>query len=405
MAARPHVVVIHRWLARYAEYERYIDHGEYAVTYVTTEVGAPSVPASAAGIAVVAATDDLPAVADRIKQFAEDHGPPAGIVALKEDDLLVAARLRAEWDCPGPAAGELRPFLDKLDMVRAVSAAGLPAPAFAPAPGPDAVAAFAGRHGWPVIVKPRTGSASDGVSKLDGPEALAGVEFDPDRPMLAQVFDPRPIFHVDGYFDGVGPRPLRASRYLNNCLDFRSGEVLGSVEEDDPALVAAIGAFTARVLSALSPGRPLVFHLELFVDPATGECGFLEVGARVSGAEIPFLWREVYGHDLMDTAFRLALGERPSPVAIPADADVAGYLLVPAPAARPCRITEATPMTGRTPELYTEVLLRPGEILPAVDGYYEHVGGRFRFRGGDSATVQAAIEATARDFRVSAEPL
>ena len=47
--------------------------------------------------------------------------------------------------------------------------------------------------------------------------------------------------------------------------------------------------------------------------------------------------------------------------------------------------------------------LRPGEILPAADAYYEHVGGRFRFRGTRSADVTAAIAATARDFRVSAE--
>jgi hypothetical protein len=145
-------------------------------------------------------------------------------------------------------------------------------------------------------------------------------------------------------------------------------------------------------------------HLEVFADPATGECAFLEVGARVGGAEIPFLWREVHSYDLMEAAFRLGLGLPPRPWPAPGG-EVAGWLLVPAPAARPCRITEATPMAGRRPGPYAEALLRPGEILPAADAYYEHVGGRFRFRGGSSAEVTAAIEATARDFRVYAEPL
>jgi biotin carboxylase len=161
-----------------------------------------------------------------------------------------------------------------------------------------------------------------------------------------------------------------------------------------------------------------VFHLELFVAPDTGECAFLEVGARVGGAEIPFLWREVHGYDLMEAGFRLAMGWSPrawpaglgvpSPAAYAVadtgtDGSVAGWLLAPAPAARPCRITEATPMVGRVPGPYAEALLRPGEVLPAAAAYYEHVGGRFRFRGHTSAEVEAAVSATARDFRVRAE--
>ena len=103
MSARPHIVIIHRWRARYAEYERYVDHTANAVTYVTTEVGASSVTPHAAEITLVAATDDLPSVADRIKQLAEVHGHPTRIIALKEDDLLVAAQLRQDGAAPGCA--------------------------------------------------------------------------------------------------------------------------------------------------------------------------------------------------------------------------------------------------------------------------------------------------------------
>jgi hypothetical protein len=82
---------------------------------------------------------------------------------------------------------------------------------------------------------------------------------------------------------------------------------------------------------------------------------------------------------------------------------VGGFLLVPAPATRPCRITEVTSMLHRQPGPYAEGLLTPGEVLPAADAYYEHVGGRFRFRGTTSAEVEEAIIGTAEDFRVSAE--
>ncbi len=225
--------------------------------------------------------------------------------------------------------------------------------------------------------------------------------------MMVQAYDGRQIYHVDGYFDGTGLGPYRASRYVNTCLGFRSGDVLGSVEEDEPRIVAAIGAFTARAMAALSHG-PSMFHLEVFVDRDTGDCAFLEVGARVGGAEIPFVWREIHGYDLMEAGFRLALGEAAQPWPEPfraAGGEVGGWLLIPAPATRPCRIVEATSMLGRTPGPYAEELLHPGDVIPAADAYYEHVGGRFRFRGATSAEVEAAIAATARDYRVGAGPL
>jgi biotin carboxylase len=407
MPARPHVVVIHRWRARYAEYARYVDHDRNAVTYVTTEVGADAVPAAATEVVLVGATDDLPAVADRVKQLVQDHGQPSAIVALKEDDLLVAAQLRDEWGCAGWSPAQLLRFRDKLTMAEYVTGAGVAAPAFATAPGAGAVRAFGNRYGWPVVVKPRFGSSSAGVSTVDEPGDCDRLDFDGYGPLMVQAFDPRQIYHVDGYFDGAALGPYRASRYVNTCLGFRYGDLLGSVEEDDPDLVRTVGAFASAALAALSD-RPTVFHLEVFVERERGDCAFLEVGARVGGAEIPFLWREVHGYDLMAAAFALALGDRPPPwparLALPGG-EVAGWLLAPAPAARPCRITEAGSMLGRRPGPYAEALLRPGEILPAADAYYEHVGGRFRFRGTRSADVAAAIAATARDFRVRAEPV
>ncbi|MEU8657803.1 ATP-grasp domain-containing protein [Actinoplanes philippinensis] len=395
-----HVVVIHRWRARYAEYGRYLDHDAHTVTYVSTEVGASAVPPEAAAVLLVDATDDLPSVAERVKQLAHEYGPPDAIVALKEDDLLVAAQLRREWGCAGWTPEQVRPYRDKVEMCGRVAAAGLAVPAWTTVRETGVVRAFGDRHGWPVIVKPRAESSSAGVLRLDSPGDLRGLDL---AGQMAQSFDPRPIHHVDGWFDGVALGPYRVSRYLNTCLGFRDGDLLGSVEEDDPDLIAAVGGFSARCLAALS-GRPTAFHLEVFLDGSTGECAFLEAGARAGGAEIPFLWRELHGYDLMEAAFHLSLGlaPRPGPERF---TEVGGWLLAPAPARRPCRITAVRSMTGRNPGPYAEALLRPGEILPAADAYYEHVGGRFRFRGRTSAEVEAAITATAAAFRVSAEPV
>jgi biotin carboxylase len=407
--AKPHILVINRWREKYADYDRYVDHAAHHVTYVTTEVGLGSVPATAAATALVPKTDDLAAARAAVAELVVRFGRPAGVVALKEDDLLVGAQLRQEYGCPGPTPADLAVFRDKYLMCRAIRDAGLPVPDFAAAGDEAAVRRMAATHGWPVILKPRIGSSSEGVVRLDGPAALAEVTLDRE-PMLVQQFRTDPIHHVDGVFDGRSLTTWRASRYLHSCLDFRGGGVLGSVEVDDPEVNAAIGAAARRFLAALT-GAPVVFHLEVFVGrTATGRpyCSFLEVGARAGGAEIPFLWREVHGYDLMEAAWRIQLGEAPQPPRVPAGAgsgEVAGWLLAAAPAARPCRVTEATRMVGRDPGPYAEVVLRPGEVLPAADAFYEHVGGRFRFRGATGGAVEAAIRATAGDFRVAGEPV
>ncbi|MGQ0841947.1 ATP-grasp domain-containing protein, partial [Actinokineospora sp.] len=253
-------------------------------------------------------------------------------------------------------------------------------------------------HGWPIVIKPRAESSSAGVVIAHRP-----TDIQMPANAMVQAFHPGRIYYVDGVFDGTRLDIWTASRYLQSCVDFRSGSVLGGVQEDDPEILDRVGAFAERALRALS-NQPVVVHLELFVDG--DRCAFLEVGARVGGGEIPFLWREVHGYDLMAAAFQIAIGQRPQPV-LPFDrgGEITGELLAPAPARRPCRILEATPMVGRVPCLYAEDLLRPGDVLPNADAYYEHVGGRFRFRGPTSAAVEAAIEATAREFRVRAEPL
>ncbi|KOG13335.1 ATP-grasp domain-containing protein [Streptomyces viridochromogenes] len=398
----PHVVVINRWRERYALYADYLDHERHQVTYVSTEVGLRSVPDSASEVVVVRATDDLESVRAAVRGLVDRHGPPTAIVALKEDDLLVAAALREEWNCPGQRIGDLAHFRDKYLMAERVAKAGLDLPAFAIASDESDVRAFGATHGWPLIMKPRSGSSSEGVVRLDGPADLAALRFS-GEPMMVQAYNPHQIYHVDGVFTGSAIPLWRASRYVNTCLGFREGTFLGSVEEDNAEINRAIREGAEHYLRALSD-TPVVFHLELFVDTSTGapRCSFLEVGARVGGAEIPFIWRELHGYDLMSAAFQLQMGlPVPDPRTVDR-AEIGGYLLIPAPAERPCRITDVLSMLGTVPGLYAEALLKVGDVLPAADAYYEHVGGRFRFRGETSHEVEAALTATAATFRVSA---
>lgn len=405
-----HVVVLHRWRAPYALYENYLDHARHRVSYVTTEIGTFGVPSTAAATTVVSATDSLTETRHAVADLADRFGTPAAIVALKEDDLLTAAQLTADYDLDGRRPADLAVFRDKLAMANAVRAAGLAQPEFTEVATAADIAEFGRRHGWPVVVKPRLGSSSEGV------EVFAAADVDPSWQAcpdgaIAQSFIEGTLLHVDGVFDGRRLGPWRASRYLGSPLQFRRGAWVGSVEVDDPAIHAAVGSYADALLAALTHA-PTVFHLEVFLRrDAQGQlnCVLVEVAARAGGAEIPFLWREVHGFDLVGEAFRYALGDNDADASVdvrPTFGEYAGLLLVPTPTRRPCLVTSVRHVLGTPaapPELYAEQTTTVGEIVPDAPAYYEHVGGRFRFRGRSTAAVEQAIRGVARGFSVTGD--
>jgi biotin carboxylase len=337
-----HILVIHRWRDSHAPYASYIDHSAHRVSYITTELARVSISDAAAAVRTVAATDDLAQVLAATRELMSRFGQPTRVIALNEGDLDTAAELRAAIGCAGDDPARLARFRDKLTMAESVATAGISVPTFADAPDRDAVIRFADVHGWPLIVKPRRGTASRGVIRLDSVDDLARFDELPAEPRLVQEYCGDQIFHVDGLWTGTELGPWRASRYLNTCVEFTTGEVLGSVEVDDQDLLAPLEKFTASVAGALSD-RPWVFHLEVFVGAnpdGSPRLSFLEVGARVGGAEIPFVWREVHGLDLMSAAVDVQLGRVPT-LSVPDSWRTGGWLLVPTPVPAPCRVVSS----------------------------------------------------------------
>jgi len=402
-----HVVVLHRWRAPYALYENYIDHNRHAVTYVSSEIGLAGVPHTASGVEIVTATDSIDEVRAATARLVGRFGAPTAIIALKEDDLLTAAQLTAEYDLPGRRPADLEVFRDKLAMAVAVQATSLAQPHFASAIDAADVQAFGESHGWPVVVKPRFGSSSDGV-RVFHRDTLDPTWRADDGGAMVQSYVDGVLLHVDGVFDGVDLGLWRVHRYLGSPLDFRAGGWIGSVEVDDASTTSLVESYTTSLLRGLTQA-PTVFHLEVFVrsdDRGEPSCVFVEIAARAGGAEIPFLWREVHGFDLVGEAFRLALGANTTPGPATVEAGCggrAGLLLVAAPAERPCRITATTSVLGTRwapRELYCEVVPKVGDVVSAAPAFYEHVGGRFRFSGESTREVENAIFCVAERFAI-----
>jgi len=403
------VVIYSRWTAPFAEYARYEQLLDLPVSYVTTVSGARGVPTGQAVALrtsgrLVATQNDLMLLDAALDDLARARGPVRRIIALHEGDLEMAAEIRARRGLPGPRPGDVAPFRDKFEAIRRVQEAGRAAPPTELVSDGDQLISFGNRHGWPIVIKPRRGTASYGVRVIEHAGQVARRPPDATEEYIVQPFVDWPIVHVDGYFDGTRAPYLTASSYLNDCLSYESLVPLGSVEIDDGDTVGVLRESTVAVLTALG-GQPTVFHAEFFWDADSGRASFLEIGNRVGGAEIPYLWREVHGVDLVEIAFRLQAGLDPVPVPPAAwtepAREYAGWLLVPPDRERPCTVVRAD-LASQTPA-YAASVPGVGALIPAAGGY-EVTAARFRFRGSSSEQVRQDVAAVAASFAFRCAP-
>jgi biotin carboxylase len=235
---------------------------------------------------------------------------PYAVLARMESDVLRAARLRELLGVPGQDFAGALAFRDKVLMKTLLRDQGLAVPRFAPVRVVFDLLAFVRENGYPVVVKPAYGSGSTGTQVLRGPADLADL-LRAGLPEHAEVerFVDGAMYVVDGLVADGELVDAFASRYLNDCLSYRSGTHLGSVQltRDDP-LVARLTGYARRVLAALPTPRCTTIHLEVFRTPGD-ELVLCEVASRTGGALTTAAIRAATGYDLDQEWFRAQVGE------------------------------------------------------------------------------------------------
>lgn len=134
------------------------------------------------------------------------------------------------------------------------------------------VVAAPGDWAWPVIAKPRHGSAGRNVRILNGADELASLTV--VEPMIVQELLAAPEFTVNMFFDVDGA--LRCA-VPHERLQVRAGEVEKGITRRLPELAAL-----ARQLAAALPGPygALCFQV---MRSAAGVASILEINARFGG--------------------------------------------------------------------------------------------------------------------------
>jgi hypothetical protein len=254
------------------------------------------------------------------------------------------------------------------------------------------------------MLKPRRGAASRGVFKAHSEaqlvDFLRGVE---PANYECEEFITGEMLLADGLVHGGSIAVFQPSLYLGTCYDFSVGEPVGSIHMVDQALGARVRAFTQDVLTALGHARG-AFHLELFLD-RNDELVFCEIGARVGGAEIPYLFRDVLGVLLLRECLRLEV-EDWSPPSVPSAPQVGGALLFPPPQPVPSRVVTRQSLMGELPSLYAEILPDEGSIIDTLGGYGStSISGMLLFKAETSAEVERDIRRAVERFQIEATPV
>lgn len=349
--------------------------------------------------------DTSPRVHERAVELIGKYGV-TDVVACQENDIERAASLRRRFGLPGQLPGTATPYRDKWAMKRAAGAAGIAVARHALVADAAGLRDFAAEHGLPVVVKPRRGAGSIGLSTLRTAEELRG--WDPgglptapsgEPAWLAEEYVAGEMHHVDGVVLDGAVVTLWPSHYRYVLADYRDrGGRVDLPHDADSELGGRLAAFAEETLAALGGPEHFAFHIEVFRTP-DDRLVLCEAACRAGGAGVRDVQREMFGFDPAAYPVRRQLG-LPVPVSgRRRPARFAGQLLFtkrpgtllawPRAADLPASVAEAVAVAHR--------FARPGDVVPEA----QHSGdflAAFVVTGEDRARCAERIAAVEEWF-------
>ncbi len=238
---------------------------------------------------------DREELAEAVRAVARPYGTVHRLLVTVEQLQEVVAEVREMLDIAGMPAEKIRNFRDKARMKDKLRAAGLPCAHHRLAAGREDARQFAESVGFPIVVKPPDGAASQSTYKVQSFDELNNVlnQLEPTihRRVLLEEFitgsehsfdtfslKGTPLFHSLTHYD---PTPLDVMRE-----SWIQWQVLLPREVDDPKYDdIRQAAFRALEVLGMETG---LSHLEWF-RRKDGTIAISEVAARPPGAQITTL--------------------------------------------------------------------------------------------------------------------
>ncbi|HEX3554025.1 MAG TPA: GNAT family N-acetyltransferase [Thermoanaerobaculia bacterium] len=342
--------------------------------------------------------------------------PVHAVVAYDDQGTPLAARIAAALGLPGHPVEAADAARDKVMMKQRFQAAGIPIAPFTLAQDEDDAVRWAGENGYPVVVKPVRGSASQGVIRADDAEELREAYRRLRRIVQENGLDCGGRSDaqqlVEGYIDGAElsvELVVRGGIPSVLCVFEKPRPLTGPFFEETiyatPARLATerrrdIEELAKRGVAALGL-RDGFAHCEV----RSGSQGtfVLEIGARLIGGACARVFRYVLGEDIHPYVLRVALGEEVEP---PRQATgAAGAMMLPITREGKLKSVQGVERARQVPGIKDVILnTSPGEVIVPFPEQSCYVG--FLTAQGESVEdVERALSEAADRVDFVVEPL
>jgi biotin carboxylase/GNAT superfamily N-acetyltransferase len=342
--------------------------------------------------------------------------PVHAVIAYDDQAVPVAARVAAELGLPGHPVAAADASRDKALMKEHFERAGVPIAPYTLARNEEDAVRWAADHGYPVVVKPVRGSASQGVIRADSERELRQAYRRLRRIVLQQGLDTggrSDAEHlVEAYLDGTEvsvellvshgepsvlcvfekPQPLAGPFFEETIYVTPPRLARERVEEIERLALRAVAALGLRHGPA---------HCEIRL--SSSGLFVLEIGARLIGGACSRVFRYVLDEDIHAQVIRLAMGDRLRPPGRRPGA--AGAMMLPIP--REGRLLgmrgleEAEAVPGIEDVI---VNASPGDIIVPFPEQSCYVGF-LTAAAGSPAEVEEALTTASGCIQLDLEPL
>lgn len=360
------------YLSRYRQIEEF-----GADLYVLNGLGDPDFwPAERYRVAGSKHIDDIIAAA-RAWHAAEHFD---GVLTFSESAVVAVAMVAEALGLPGVGPEAARTSRNKLLMRRAHERAGVPRPRFRLVPDLPAALDTAAEFGYPVILKPTLGAASNFVFRLDDPDELRlryGQALEGMQQMSWYRMEPDGTDHgphgllIESFLEG--PEYLTEALawddevYLGSIVDRVTVE--GATFDDDvhhaptsltPDQIAAVHKVIAAAARAQGIRRS-VMHAEVRFHH--GAPHMLEIAVRPGGGGLDHFARISAGYSPIQVMMDVARGVRPNVTHYrPTAVHTAGTCLISGPG-RVEAINVPAAVSNSPRVFFLKITAKPGDVI------------------------------------------
>ncbi len=254
------------------------------------------------------------------------------IVALDEFDIEMAASLREHLRVPGMGETTSRHFRDKLAMRKQAHEHGVRVPEFEGVINYDKLRSYMARVPGPWVLKPRTSASAIGIKKVTQADELwplLDALGDEQTNHLLERFVPGDVYHVDSIVSEKEVVFASVNKYGDTPMNVAHGGGIFTTRTlpRESLEVEALESINREVIHALKLVRG-VTHAEFIRAQADGHFYFLEIAARVGGANIAEMVEAATGLNLWAEWAKIETATKKKPYQLtPPRNDYAGIMI------------------------------------------------------------------------------